>query len=646
MVQTEGTTERSIATMAIVKVNFDHHHSFVGNFAPFVRHCLATSHSDAVSTIELQRCISDEFGLTLPQAVLKTLLRRAERDGHVHREQGTYHLDRDALNGCDLSSERAAALRKQNALVTAVADYASTKFRRKWSDQTARELLLGYLEAFSTAILGAAVAGRNLPREAQHATGDKYIIHRFVLEAAGEDPTSFEFLEAAVKGKMLADSVYLADSTLEQGVPALSAVEVYLDGPLLLYLLGYAGPELAAPYEELVDLLNKQGALVRCFTDSVVEARQILDAAAARVWTGESRERFYGDVVTYLIRAGKTRSDIELMSRRLESDLLRAGVQPVERPAPNARLTTDENRFEELLKNTIGYRNPQALKTDLDAVTAIHRLRRGQAARALPRSRAVFVTRNYGLFRTSAQFFRQRTTGPVVPNCVLDTAFTTLVWLHEPLAAPDLPRERIMADALAAMNPPDDVWEAYNDEIDRLRADARITEDDAHVLRLSEESSQALMDETLGDVEAYTEGTALQVLERAREATRADLEEAVAVERAARRDAESRLSSRDAVIQERARRIGEVAARGLFSVVLPLVVVGIVFGPLGPLTDAWSPLPGLVQVFCTTLALALTLWSFVEGITLRRLAERFARVVEDVSISAMRRLVGQQGEGE
>jgi hypothetical protein len=274
--------DRTIASLAIIKVNFDRRQSYIENFAPFLRHCLAKAESDVVSAPDLQTSVVQEFGLELPQAILTTLLRREERDGRVVREHGVYRKKPGMFEDADLETERAEASRRQTALIIALATYAKHKFGREWNEDQARTVLMAYLEDYSTAVLAATVVGRSLSAGERTLTGDHYIVHSFALHASGADPPSFEFLTAVVKGQMLADSVYLGEREFENHAP-LTSLELYFDGPILLYLLGYGGPELAAPHTEPLALLKQQKAVLRCFEDGIAEAQHILDAAASKV---------------------------------------------------------------------------------------------------------------------------------------------------------------------------------------------------------------------------------------------------------------------------------------------------------------------------------------------------------------------------
>ena len=89
---------------------------------------------------------------------------------------------------------------------------------------------------------------------------------------------------------------------------------------------------------------------------------------------------------------------------------------------------------------------------------------------------------------------------------------TTLCWLKAPLQAPDLPRKQILADCYAAMQPGDELWSRYLNEVDRLKEAGDVTQEDYDTLRYSIDARRALMNQTLGSSESFTLGTVAEVL--------------------------------------------------------------------------------------------------------------------------------------
>jgi hypothetical protein len=616
-----SVSDRTISTLAVVKVLFDQEQSFLSYIEPFLEHCMHKSQQDEISVLDLQSEIYSTFGLKLPQAVIKTLLRRQEKKGHVFVRRNICLIERKRLGDVDLEPVRQAARREQGALTQELIKFALDRFGKGWSPERAQDQLLLYVEQFSARVFQATQGREGMLAIDKDSAQDQHVVHSFVLYALKEDPDSFSFLTSLVKGKMLAEAIYLEEAEIQDGVEPLTNLEVYLDTPILMRALGFMGEELVAPYLELLELLERQGALVRCFQTNVEEAERIL-AQVAKATELQDGDRASRDVYKHFARIGATPSDIAVRSRRLSTDLLRLKIQPVELPQARPRHAIDQEALSKVLKRQMPKYRPRTLATDVAALAAVHGLRDGVSARTLPKSKAIFVTRNYSLYKVSAEFFKQRDPDEEIPPCVPMSAFTTMVWVREPLAAPELPKHRVVADACAAMRPGTELWHAFDAEIDKLREEEDISADLAHHLRVDYESEQALMDKTFGDESEYVEGTAKQVAERALEDVRFTAER------------------RQANVEARGARIGRRTARILFAVVIPLLGIGAIFGTLGVFNNVSSPLPDVLQWPGTILFASISIFSFVDGISFRSRVQRTACRFEAVSIKLAKRLHG------
>lgn len=622
MAVTAAPPDRALTTLAILKVNQEEGRRQLDSYLPFLLHCLAQSTADEISTPDLQSNLISEFGIELPQAVLKRLLDRAKGAGKVRLEHGVYVVDRAAIAGDDLGAVIAEAERCRGELVNELRSFALNRFANTWTEKKALNQLLAYTEGFSSRVLAAALSGDALEAEPAVSDPEQFIVHRFAAGLAEANQTLFEHLLSLVKGRMLADALsYFSDKGDEP--PSLNRVEVYLDGPPLLFVLGYAGAEIQGPYAELVEMLKRQGAIVRCFDHSVTEAREILDAAAIKARTGQSNQQFHGDVVSHLVRSGRSPVDIELLANRLPKDLLKLAINPVPTPPRRAHLQPDENKLAEQLQKALKYGNRLARDRDIDSLTAIHRLREGRSVRDLERCTAIFVTHNFNLFRTSTDFFRDGDRR-AVPPCAYDMSLATMLWLREPNEGPDLPRERIVAQAYAALNPDDRLWGKYNAEIERLREEGHLDEEDVQFLRYGREAQEALMDRTRGDHAAFTEGTLDQVLAQARENILAETRAELAESQTATARANRRLEESTERVHGFAKVVGEgVATLGLGLLAIA-ILLGTIFGPVGP---ADSVVPGLIQGICAVAVIGASLITMFFSPSLLDYRNRAASVI-------------------
>ena len=183
------------------------------------------------------------------------------------------------------------------------------------------------------------------------------------------------------------------------------------------------------------------------------------------------------------------------------------------------------------MRKEVGYKREETLRHDILSITAIYRLRKGQRMYQIERCKAIFLTTNVSLANACAKFFYEEFGGPSVPLCIVEHVLATIAWVKKPMKAPNLPVKKLIADCYAALNPSDSLWRKYLEEVERQRAEKNISENDYFMLRYSIEARQALMDITQGDPDAFSEGTVEEVLEVAKRASRAEVEEELEKER-------------------------------------------------------------------------------------------------------------------
>lgn len=616
--------DRIATTLAILRVNHEREASYLDSYLPFLYHCLGvlSNIDEPVGARPVQRLLGSEFGLQLPLGVVRSLLRRAKEEGKLREDKKLFFLVEDQLLDCSLNRERAEFGRKFTHLAASLAEFAYSQHELNWGVSRAKLQLLGYADQFSSDILAAALDGKPLPRTAPHEVGtDLFVVHHFASHISESEPHEFDFLVGLVKARMLSDALHL---DIEQGQEKeLRGVRIYFDGPVLLYAMGYAGDEIQAPYTELIEMLAEQGAQLCAFHHSYVEAQQILDVAANRKSAAIKGEQYHGDVVGFLVRSDRSRTDIELAAERLEANLKEIGIERVDTPDRIPALQPDEAALEALIQEYIPTIRKPALLKDVDSLTAIHTLRRGRTPRTLSSSTAILVTHNYALFKASARFFRQRRTGRSVPHCVYDASFTTVVWLQRPKRFPDLPRELILADAAAAMRPSDALWHKVNDTAQKLFDSGQIDQDDLRFLRYSEDAKVLLMDLTRGSPDAFTEATLPELLELYRQRSVRDVEA-----RASERESELKdelaeeqqaraVAARQAQVErergiETVLRVSEISrsaaaaiANSVAVFVLIVAALGVVASPVGPVELG---IPGVALQICGVAALVLTIW--------------------------------------
>lgn len=527
--------ERALASLAILKVEWDRGRDYIDCFVPFVAESLRSMNAREISLPGLQADITKRFHITIPQGALRTILNRSAKHGYVSFQEGIILASESKLRQVHLSKDSTETLRMVNGLIHSLAEYAQRQFETPWSAEDAESAILHYLQAGSIPILAASVEGTPITPPAKKITHSQFIVNSFVVAIQESDNESFDALSTLVKGNMLTNVLYYPE--LGQISRRFTNVEFYLDTSVLLRSMGLATKSEELARREMIDLLYSLNAPIRCFEHTVREVRGVLSAAASALRNPKSLRRSHGEAIEYFISTGCTASDVELFIAKLERFMRDIHVHIVPTPPHLERLGLDESQFEAILYDQVGYAREETLRHDLDAISAIHRLRTGDFPQDFESSSAIFVTDNHSLVRASAIYFRQDfgDQAVVVPHCLPYHLVTTLAWLKKPSLAPDLPRRLIIADCYAALNPPDTLWRLYLQEIDSLQGKGTIADDDYHLLRFSSEARALLMSKTLGDPAAFAEGTVAEVLDAAKREIRRESEKRLREERRRRR---------------------------------------------------------------------------------------------------------------
>lgn len=633
-----SSQESALTSLAILKVNHDRDRDYISNFIPFVAQTLRDAPHDEVSLPDVQASVMEAFALKIPQGALSTILHRACRNGYVEKSHGIYRRDAEKLANLDIGAVRADVARQQAALLKGLTEFANANYDVSWGTQEAEAALLGYLSTRATAVLTAAVDGRAIdsPRPVDHAG---IIVNSFVADASESDPVAFEFLVTLVKGSMLADVLYLPGA-FEGANRKFGGTEFFLDTAFVLRAIGFSTPEWTKPVQELLELLQAQNVSLRVFEHTRDEIVGAMDYSGRALRPGSQIP--LAPPAEFLRTDGWTTSDVEDFIAKLPKKFSALGIEVVPKPDYVKRLVIDEKSLEKTFREALPGQREEAARKDVDSLAAIHRLRRGAVGQQLEDCGAVFVTTNGALVREGTQFFRdhvyrEQGISPVIHAHDL----TTIVWLKSPTAAPDLPRLQVIADSFAALNPSEELWRRYNDEIARLRQRGDVTTEEFHVLRYSIEARRALQQTTFGDSSVFTEGSVPAILEKARSEITSDLRQRLEDEKAAKEQAKAAqqeaeaqraelqeaVAASDADREEAVKRRAKRSAATIAKIALIASALIVTFGTFAlsdfllpqKWKDALPPLEAISVVVVVLLSTASTIF----GTSLLSLARRW-----------------------
>ena len=421
--------------------------------------------------VEFQRI----FGLKLPAGVIDSLLRRLERRKLVRRENRYYTPNREKLRNRNFSDTQASVLEKYDSLIDNMVKYCESEFSRNITRQDAEDLLEGFLAEHQVALLNAMLSKTQpiIPLQSSRDPTHKYMVGSFVTHISRNQGKEFKYLETVLKGMMLVNVLYLPDNN--KSIKRRWTTSFYFDTPFLIEALGYQGKIKQELRGELLSALKSTGAKMRCFTHNVEEVRNILFVCLNIIESGNINQA-YGRLafsVDFMMEKGYTPSDILLELQTVENNLNTLGIEIRDKPEYVREYVIDEAQLETLLSdryssnaNVDKSKQIKQIRNDVDSVASIHRLRKGKSFNKIEDCKAIFVTHNVALLRSSHEYFDEPAN--TVSHCLTDFTVANLLWLSSPDSLPDMPRKQIIADAYAATQPDPYLWKTYVKKIEEL----------------------------------------------------------------------------------------------------------------------------------------------------------------------------------
>lgn len=618
---------RLIVNMAVVKVNWDQAAAapFLDNYLPLVLYTLKEMAADEVSTHDFKARFEEVADFRVPHNVALVLLNRAmKKYGAIKRSRvGVYSIDRSVLPEDDYLENRRQQERAFKELSDRFISYCKSEFGVTISEEEAGRYFFEILYQIAPRLFSSAMMDSEVESSADSSHWKYgYLVSRFISYVNERDQQSLDIVLSFVRGAMLTETFYY--QAPEDVQSKIRDVSVYLDTSLLLDIFGFAPETQYAPARELVEMLRELAVPLRCFAKTRGEIDAILHATSLNAQRfGRVRDARPGSVGDYFNSIGSSSSDIEVERNRVDAYLEKYGIEVVDAPAYLGKYGIDEAGLDAAIKARIPYQPDDSRARDVDCIAAVFRLRQGKIRRKLLECKAIFVTKNSDLASASTKFFNEQYGHSDTPLCIPDQVFTTLVWLKTAKKVPDLPRERVVANCFAAMQPSEEMWRRYASEARKLLEQGTITESDYELLVHSTDSRLHLMNLTFGDSEKIV-GTVEEILERSRqEILRDTLKENEKLRQMA---AESDDAAR--VFREKVHR----TVRKFMSAVLFVIASSCIFYGL---TATWPERLGVVEmlpVVAIAMVVVLTVLNLLLGTSLRGWIHRFSNYVADTLV--------------
>lgn len=651
--QKEPPLVRGLATLALLKANFDCGVDHIDMIEPLVLDCIAAQSTDDFSVDMIKACLLDAHGLRVPAAAVRIALTRAKRERFLFEEGGRYFRTERAgsLRGT-VAAQRSRIEGEQAGLARSLMAFLATISLPVASEEDALALLFSFLSQFHLPLLldGSGSGCSPLPVASSRDTSDRELraIALFLTQLCLPDDRLRPVLQRMLEGFVLQNALLLRDINL--AARKFQNLVVFFDTGFLLQALGLEGEASAVAAREVLDALRATNASLAAFEKTVEEIRRILSVYEQHLGTTQGISSLRPTRLTrYLVTHRFSPSDVRQLAAMIESQIRGLGVSIRRIPLHDRRYTLDEAALARLLRSTEQNELHPRVVHDVDCVAAVVTLRQGHSSWTYDNARAVFATTT-GLLVKNVREWHVSEGQAGLPPAVHCLALSSAAWIKKPTLSAELNMRELVALCSAALAPSRRVWELFLEHLRRLIENKQITSDEMVAVIASE-----LTDSLLGRFEDDTEPDAASLSEvvervvrhyasdadaRIREAegkttARIALAEAETAEHEeARRKSEEKLRVMVLALRGKARRLAALAGR------LSLVFFVLAFGGAGVLVAlGLRSLPGVPGWVTWTLIAGFAFAGYA-SVTWGSTARQWSKALERRVESFVRRLLG------
>lgn len=504
--------------MAIVKVNFDKKGvDILDNYIPLIHETLNSMDNDifSVDDFKLKFVAIAEF--KIPTGAILSLLKRAENKYGLLQKQSTgeYKIVRDKINQNNFSTLRDAEQRKYNRLIKEFIKYCAETLSIDIQEESVSTYFFEVLYDIAPALFMRISDIDKLKME--DSGKNKFLVAKFISHANKYDQESFDAILSFVRGSMLTETFYYSQNYSDISNKPLKNVTVYFDTQFLVRIIGFADKAVCIPCEELNEMLKEMQVKMKCFRQTFDELYGIFFAAVSQLnQYGRLTSNKPGDVFDYINQNKITHSDLLMLMSTLEDTLKNFGIYVEEHPDIIPAYSIDEITLKNKLADAFENQSEKARNHDIDCLQAIFQIREGKPQFYLDKCKAIFITTNAKLARLSTIYFNENFGLSNAPVCMADHVFTALVWMKAVKKAPDVPKDRLVANCYSALLPSESLWADYIKEINKLKDKGTLSEHDYHVLIHSITAREQLMDQAFSN-EDNIFGSVEEILSKAKQ---------------------------------------------------------------------------------------------------------------------------------
>jgi len=627
---------RTICSLAMLKALLEsQRRDFVQTVIPLVALLILKREYATVDTHALRGDFEDEYGIRIPYHAMIGIIGRCRKQGLIVRRNAENVPNIPAVKRVAAPAAAADRARAIDEITADFQTYAANSHDLQYAATEALQCLLGFLNDHDVDILFVRNDGSPLPT-VKLRRRDKYAVSMYVRHIHAESPALFKTFADVSLGHIVARMLTYTD--VDRFAGRLRAVDVYLDTPMVIKLIGVEGKEKGEAFAALASLIRQHGGTLKMFRHTYEEIAGILDDCVVWVEKPDYDPRYASPAMKYFVQNNYGSSDVALFRSKLDTIL--SGMEipydiEVDPDQYREHQIGEERLFELIVdgyqaSNYVyeNWRKHLVVDRDVKSISNIHRLRKGKVPVSLQQSACIFLTTNAALAHANIEYEHEVYGEDYkIYCCYTDVFLGTLLWLQSPAQFEQINQKNLIAASLAGIQADQPLIELFLEEVNRLSEQGAITPEEYYFMRAHRLPLEILSRKTKNDIDLYYEKTAEEILEEIKEKVRSE-------EVSKTKEKEKQLSETiDELVQTATQlktvregvyrfsaAVGNLVSWGIFVVLFGALIASIVFSP-GESTPKW------IRIALKVVTVALALFGTAYGLNFQQVRLKLQRSV-------------------
>lgn len=462
---------------------------------------------------ELKSCFG--FDNILENVIIRIIQRIYKKKEYLRKEKDKYFVkkqyDRDKFE-----SKRFEISNRIDDLSKKLSEFIEdNNYESNVTTEKAKEYITVFLRTYNYCF-DKIIEYKKITVDSQ-ANRSNFWVARFIIFVYEKDVNTFNSFLEIVRGSLAAKAVAFWGGEKVEERKKLKNTDFYFDTRLLINIMEFGEENENKATLQLKDLIEKNGGRVKTFETYVEEFRGILTK-----YIKSPKDRL-GLSLDALRKGGYSLEYIRQIKESLESHLKQRNVEIVYRPdasIPIEKLDWPVGIMElkKYLSDYVTYkegeRGQKSLDNDANTLEAISIIRyelRGKTS--IEDCRAIFVTKNLDLIYAAHKYFQDNQMGHGIELVVSDVELTAWLWLNYCRNNNIVPELNLLENAYTACYPTSAVIQEFQKNIDIMRQENKLTEEQAAVIRSGNIDLRTLVDKTNNSGDAVTEIAVTEVVD-------------------------------------------------------------------------------------------------------------------------------------